>query len=305
MTGPDWRLLETFVRVAEKGSLTAGAKLLGLSQPTASRYVQALEEQIGAKLFVRHSRGLGLTERGTELFRTARALDESVQELFRKAAGLREVPRGTVRVSVNEPIGVEVLPPCFAALRRRYPEISLELVIDNAVANLSRREADVAIRMFRPDQLDLVAKRVGSVDVGLFASRAYIKKHGQPASLSEIQGQGHTLIGSDRDAAWLRAISGLGLAASDFAFRTDSLVAQIEAVLAGVGIGGMQLGIARKYPNLVRVFPEFAFEPLETWVVMHGDLRGNPPVRVVFDELCTFLESYAGSPETLSRPASR
>jgi DNA-binding transcriptional LysR family regulator len=303
MAGPDWRLLETFVRVAEKGSLTAAARALGLSQPTASRYVQALEEQIGAKLFVRHSRGLGLTERGTELFRTARALDENVQELFRKAAGLREVPRGTVRVSVNEPIGVEVLPPCFAALRRHYPEISLELVIDNAVANLSRREADVAIRMFRPDQLDLVAKRVGQVEVGLFASRAYVRKHGQPEALKDIQG--HTLVGSDRDAAWLRAITALGLSASDFAFRTDSLVLQIEAVLAGVGIGGMQLGIARKYPNLVRIFPDFAFEPLETWVVMHGDLRGNPPVRVVFDELCTFLGSYAGSPETLSRPASR
>src|SRR5450432_3445383 len=118
MTGPDWRLLETFVRVAEKGSLTAAARVLGLSQPTASRYVQELEEQIGAKLFVRHSRGLELTERGAELFRTARALDESVQELFRRAAGLREIPRGTVRVSVNEPIGVYVLPACFAALRR-------------------------------------------------------------------------------------------------------------------------------------------------------------------------------------------
>ena len=139
--------------------------------------------------------------------------------------------------------------------------------------------------------------------MGLFASRPYIRKHGQPESLADIKG--HTLIGSDRDASWLRAISGLGLAASDFAFRTDSLVAQIEAVLAGVGIGGMQVGIARKYPTLVRIFPDFAFEPLETWVAMHADLRGNPPVRVVFDELCTFLKGYASSPEAVTRPASR
>lgn len=292
MAGPDWRLLETFVRVAELGSLTAGARQLGLSQPTASRYVKELEEQIGAKLFVRHSRGLGLTERGAELNRRARALDESVQELFRQAAGLREVPRGTVRVSMNEPIGVHVAPPCFAALRRRYPEIAVELVIDNAVANLSRREADVAVRMFRPEQLDLVAKRVGAVEVGLFASRAYLRKHGSPADLASAKS--HTLIGSDRDPAWLRVVTGLGLSASDFAFRTDSLLAQIEATVAGVGIGGLQLGIARKFPTLARVLPEFTFAPLETWVVMHGDLRGNPPVRVVFEELCTFLGAYAG-----------
>jgi DNA-binding transcriptional LysR family regulator len=303
MAGPDWRLLETFVRVAESGSLTAAARRLGLSQPTASRYVQALEEQIGAKLFVRHSRGLGLTERGSELFRTARALDESVQEVFRKAAGLREVPRGTVRVSVNEPIGVEVLPPCFASLRYAYPEISLELVIDNAVANLSRREADVAIRMFRPDQLDLIAKRVGTVEIGLFGSRTYIQEHGQPDGL--VDARAHTLIGSDRDASWLRAISALGLAPSDFAFRTDSLVAQIQAVLAGVGIGVLHLGIARKYSTLVRVLPDVAFEPLETWVVMHGDLRGNPPVRVVFDELCRFLQGYSLPPAAVSPSASR
>jgi len=192
---------------------------------------------------------------------------------------------------VNEPIGVHVLPPCFAKLRRDYPEIAVEVVIDNHVANLSRREADVAVRMFRPEQLDLVARKVGAVDVGFFASRAYVRRFGQPKSLAEATR--HTLIGSDRDPAWARAIAALGLSPEHFAFRSDSILAQIEAVVGGVGIGGMQLGIARRYSTLVRILPDFVFEPLEVWVVMHQDLRGNPAVRAVFEGLSAFLGAYA------------
>jgi DNA-binding transcriptional LysR family regulator len=290
MAGPDWKLLETFVRVAETGSLTAAARALGTSQPTASRAIAALEEELGASLFVRHSRGLGLTERGAELFAEAKRLDDGVQALFRHAAGLRELPAGTVRLSVNEPLGVHVLPPCFAALRRDYPDITLEVVIDNAVSNLSRREADVAVRMFRPEQLDLVARKVGSVLVGLFASKQYVKRHGVPASLADAKR--HTLIGSDRDPSWARGIAKLGLSPADFAFRTDNLLAQIQAIVAGVGIGGTQVGIARKLPELVRVLPELAFEPLETWVVMHQDLRGSPAVRVVFEAVSELLVKH-------------
>src|SRR5262245_26411641 len=117
MTQWDWSLVQTFVRVAETGSLTAAAKALGTSQPTASRNIQALEDVVGARLFVRHSRGLALSERGAELFSSARALEESVEALFRRATGTRDAPKGNVRVTVNEPLGVYVLQPCFAALR--------------------------------------------------------------------------------------------------------------------------------------------------------------------------------------------
>jgi DNA-binding transcriptional LysR family regulator len=291
MAEPDWKLLETFVHVARTGSLTAAARALGTSQPTVSRAIAELEEQLGARLFVRHSRGLGLSERGADLYEDAKRLDEGVHALFRRAAGLREVPAGTVRLSVNEPLGALALPPCFAALRRDYPDIALEVVIDNAIANLSRREADVAVRMFRPQQLDLVARKVGLVRVGLFASKSYLERHGAPTSLEDAAR--HTLVGSDRDPAFLREIARLGLTPAHFAFRTDNLLAQIQAIVAGVGIGGSQLGIARLFPELVRVLPGFDFEPLEAWVVMHQDLRGNPAVRVVFEAVSAFLERYA------------
>lgn len=314
MASPHWKLLETFVRVAEAGSLTAAAEALGSSQPTASRNVRALEEAVGARLFVRHSRGLTLSDRGAELFASARELDAGVQALFRRAAGLRENPKGTVRVTVNEPLGVHVLPPCFAKLRVDFPEISIEVVIDNRVANLSRREADVAVRMFRPEQLDLVAKKVGVIEIGFFASRSYVDRCGVPASPADA-GR-HTLIGLDRDPSFPRLAASIGLRPEQFAFRTDSILAQIEAIASGVGIGGMQVPMARKFPGLVRVLADVRIDPLETWIVMHQDLRGDAAVRAVYDALAQALKAYgdgatvrdvsrADAPEHPSRPGPR
>jgi DNA-binding transcriptional LysR family regulator len=294
MANPDWKLVETFVRVAETGSLTAAAALLGTSQPTASRNVRALEDALGARLFVRHSRGLSLSDRGADLFASAKALDDGVQSLFRRAAGLGELPKGTVRVSVNEPIGVHVLPDCFAALGHEFPGISIELVIDNRVANLSRREADVAVRMFRPEQLDLVARRLDGIELGFFASRDYAERRGLPSSIGDLSA--HTLVGGDRDPSFPRAVAALGLRPEQFTFRTDSILAQIEAIVRGVGIGGTHLGIAARFPDLVRVLPTIRIEPLEVWIVMHQDLRGDPAVRKVFEALSAALEAYCRDP---------
>jgi DNA-binding transcriptional LysR family regulator len=294
MADPDWKLLETFVRVAETGSLTAAAELLGTSQPTASRNVKELEEAIGTRLFVRHSRGLSLSDRGADLFASAKALDEGVKSLFRRASGLGEDPKGTVRVSVNEPIGVHVLPDCFATLRQEFPDVAIELVIDNRVANLSRREADIAVRMFRPEQLDLVARRIGDIELGFFASRGYVTRRGLPNSAGDLSG--HTLIGSDRDPSFPRAVAALGLQPEQFTFKTDSILAQIEAIVRGVGIGGTHLGIAARYPDLVPVLPSIRVDPLDVWIVMHQDLRGDPAVRKVFDAMSAALESYCGDP---------
>ena len=145
-----WTLIEAFVRVAEEGSLTRAAKALRVSQPTLSRHIQALEEQLGVPLFVRHARGLSATERGLELLASAREVDEGVQQFLRRATGLRVEPEGSVRVSAAEPIAVHVLCPAFARLRTAHPKIALEIVVDNSIANLSRREADIAVRMVRP-----------------------------------------------------------------------------------------------------------------------------------------------------------
>jgi len=285
----DWSWFQTFVSAAKAGSFTAAAEALGSSQPTVSRHIQALEDALGVTLFVRHARGLALTDRGAELLDTAESLGTQVDALMRRATGMREVPAGDVRVSANEPIGVHVLMPCLAKLRAKHPDVQVELVIDNRSADLRRREADIAVRMFEPRQLDLIAKRIGEVSLGLFASRAYIKKHGKPCSIADREG--HTLIGFDNDPDWARQIRELGLSSADFAFRTDSLNAQLAAVTAGVGIAGTHVRIAERL-GLVRVLPELPIAPLPIWLVTHEELRTSAAVRVVFNALEEHLRKH-------------
>ena len=285
-----WELLEAFVNVARAGSFTAAAKMAAVSQPTLSRAIAELEERLGVQLFVRHSRGLELTDRGAELLAGAREVEDRVQDVLRRATGLREKPSGIVRVSAGEPIGVAVLCPAFAELRTTYPDVALELVVDNGPSNLSRREADIAVRMFRPTQLDLVAKRLGAVELAPFASREYVALRGTPRSLADLGN--HTFIGLDRDPSWVRTLARLGLDNAAFAFRTDHIMAHIEAVRAGVGIGVLHVLMGLSDPGLVRMDVPLPFEPLECWLVVHQDVRGNPAVRVVYEALERQLDAY-------------
>jgi DNA-binding transcriptional LysR family regulator len=288
-----WSLIEAFVRVADAGSLTHAARQLRVSQPTLSRQIQALEEQLGVGLFVRHARGLRLSERGADLLAAAREVDNDVQTFLRRAMGLREEPEGSVRISAAEPVAIHVLMPALAQLRAEHPRVSLELVADNSASNLSRREADVAVRMFRPTQPDLVAKRLGRVELGLYASRAYIERNGIPRGVHDVEG--HTLIGFDRDASWHATILALGLTPELFTVRTDSIAAQTEAVRAGVGIGALHANLARRDPQLVRVLDEVPIEPLEVWLVVHQDVRANAAVRAALAALERVLRDYLAS----------
>jgi DNA-binding transcriptional LysR family regulator len=290
-----WSLIETFIRVAQHGSLSSAAKTLHISQPTLSRQVQALEEELGFPVFVRHARGLSLTDRGQALLARAEQLDGEVQQLLLQAKGLRQDPAGVVRISASEPIAVFALPKPIATLRRMHPKIDIELVVDNSPANLSRREADVAVRMFRPEQLDLVCKKVSSIEMGLFGSAEYVAHHGAPKDLQDARG--HTLIGFDRDSSWLETIRRFGLKEKDFRFRCDSMVAHLEAMRAGVGLGAIHLSLARRFPELLRVIPELTFADTGIWLVVHADVQKNPAIRVVLEALERGLIDYADLPE--------
>ena len=248
MSSPDWEHLGTFVAVAAHGSLTAAAQQRGISQPTAGRHIQALEEALGVTLFVRHARGLTLTDQGAELFEESREVASRMEAIFRRARGEEAAElSGTVRVTAAEPIGAHALAPCFAQLRRDLPQVAIELVVDNSPANLSRREADIAARMFKPTQLDLVARRIGEVKIGMFASRSYVKRHGKPRGMDADSG--HTWIGMDRDPSFHEFIRQLGISPRVFGFRCDSILAQIQAVKEGIGIGGLHLSLAARDPE--------------------------------------------------------
>ncbi len=289
---PAWDLYRSFLAVLDEGSLSKAARNLGLTQPTLARHIEQLEASLGATLFTRSPRGLVATDTALVLAPDARTMQSAAAALKRAASGAADVIEGTVRITASVVIGAEVLPGILRDLHAKHPKLSFELALSNETSDLLRRDADVAIRMTRPKQTALVAKRVGDVMLGLHAHRDYIRRHGAPKTLAECVN--HTLIGFDRDPAGLQFIKllRLPLTRDMFAYRTDSDAALLNAIRAGCGLGVCQNGIGKR-DNLVRLLPHELEFPLETWIVMHEDQRSNARMRVVFDYLAEGMSAYA------------
>ncbi|TDG10724.1 LysR family transcriptional regulator [Paraburkholderia guartelaensis] len=289
---PNWEWYRSFLQVLESGSLSAAARALGITQPTVGRHVESLEAALGLTLFTRSSDGFSPTEAANELRPYAVGLAMTSAALRRAASGHGSGVRGTVRLTASEVIGVEVLPPILAALRHEYPELRIELVLSNRADDLLRREADIAIRMFRPVQEALIAKRVGAIDVGLHAHERYLALHGVPKSMKELTR--HSIIGFDHENAFIRSVQPRFAAYSrhNFAFRADSDLAQLAAIRAGFGIGGCQSPLAARDPKLVRVLRDEFSLSLDTWVAMHEDLRTSARCTVTFAALASGLSAY-------------
>jgi DNA-binding transcriptional LysR family regulator len=211
--------------------------------------------------------------------------------LRRTASGGAKADRGTVRVAASEMIGCEVLPPMLTSFRDSHPGITLELALSNRNEDLLRRDADIAVRMVRPRQKSLVARRIGKSPIGFYAHRNYVEKYGLPKEIAELEQ--HCLIGFDRDDLALRSLGKLPrpVTRDNFGFRCDSDLAQFAALKAGVGIGGCQHNIARRHPELVPVLKAIRFE-LEVWVAMHEDMRSAGRVRVLFDHIAAGLSAF-------------
>lgn len=229
-SGVTWDLYRSFLAVVREGSLSGAARRLGLTQPTVGRHVDALERSLGCALFTRHRAGLSPTDQALDLVPHAQAMEVAAAALVREISGEAEEPRGTVRITASEVVGCEILPALLAGFRAEHPGIALELVTSDRVTNLLTREADIAVRMTRPGQGALVAKRIGAVPIGLFAHREYLRRNAMPRTVAELGG--HSLIGFDQDErayATLRA-HGIELERGLFDFRTDSNPAQLAAL---------------------------------------------------------------------------
>jgi len=211
---------------------------------------------------------------------------------MRAASGPGRAVKGTVRLSASEIVGAEILPPVLSALRERYPQLEIELVLTNAVENLLHRDADIAVRMVEPHQEALVVKRVGTITVGLHAHQRYLARAGVPKDLKGLQS--HTLIGFDRETPAIRSMRrrAPGFESIRFALRTDSDIAQLMAIKAGFGIGFCQVVLARQDPDLVRVLPAAFDLKLGVWIAMHENLRSTPRCRAMFDGLAGGLKRY-------------
>ncbi len=285
----NWELYRTFLGVLEHASLSGAARALGLAQPTVGRHVAALEQALGVALFTRSQAGLTPTDAALALRVYAEAMRTNAAALRRAVGSHGDGVRGTVRISASEIIGVEVLPPILAGLSAEHPELRIELVLSNRVQDLLRREADIAVRMTPPRQELLIARRVGAVELGLYAHADYLARRGSPARLADLTA--HALIGFDEETPFLRAAKQRlpGWERKNFSQRCDSDVAQLALIRAGAGIGVCQVPIGARDPRLVRVLADEITIPLETWLVMHEDLRNSTPCRVTFDRLVAGL----------------
>jgi DNA-binding transcriptional LysR family regulator len=290
-----WELYRSFLAVLKEGSLSGAARALGVAQPTVGRHVAALEKSLRLALFTRSQVGLIPTEAALSLRNFAESMQSTAAALERAASSQGAGVSGTVRVTASDVIGVEVLPPIVAALRDRHPDLAVELVLSNRVQDLLRREADIAVRMVRPRQELLVARRIGQIDVGLHAHQRYLTQHGTPRSPADLAK--HSLIGFDQATAFVRNASKAfaGWRREAFALRTDSDLAQLALIRAGAGIGACQAAIARRDDALVRILPKQFSLSLETWVTMHEDLRNSPRCRVTFDSLVKGLQRHVDS----------
>ena len=294
MPAPEWDHYRSFLAVVTSGSLSGAARALGLTQPTVGRHIEALEAALGGSpLFTRSPGGLRPTEAALALRPHAEAMALAAEAFVRTASGEADAVRGSIRITASEIVGAEVLPPILTDFREDHPEVVIELALSNRPEDLLRREADIAVRMVRPAQDALLARRIGTVALGLFAHRRYLQKHGAPTRLNE---PGQTAIGFDRDPSVTRAAAALDMPLSRefFAFRSDSDLAQLAALRAGFGVGACMFGIARRDPDLVQVLGELGFE-LEMWVVMHEDLKTSRRMRLMFDHLVGALSAYAAT----------
>jgi DNA-binding transcriptional LysR family regulator len=300
MLSLDWDHYRTFLAILQEGSQSGAARALGLTQPTVSRHLDALELAAGKPLFLRSYQGLLPTETALSMRSYAETMAASAAALARAASGDSASPEGTVRISVSEVIGLEVLPPILAELQERYPRLTIELSLSDAVEDLLKQQADIAVRMVEPTQGALVSRKIGGIPIGVFAHRRYLERHGWPETLEDLSG--HRLIGFDRQLVYVREAMKAypAMAQVHFHFRSDSNVAQLAMIRAGGGIGMCQVGLAARDPDLIQLLAGQFDMQLMTFLVMHENLKMVPRCRVAFDALADGLLAYRGTVDGLT-----
>ncbi|MFN4273729.1 MAG: LysR family transcriptional regulator [Aliihoeflea sp.] len=286
-TSVEWNDQRIFLAVLEEGSLAGAARRLGLSHPTVRSRIEVLEKALGTLLFTRSANGLTPTETAEALREPARAMAMASDFFVRQASAVGGAIAGTVRISVPEFMGIEVIPEMLARLRETHPSIRIELSLSNLPADLLAREVDVAVRTVQPKQDALVARKVAAIPLGLFASPVYLARRGQPRKVTDLGS--HDFIGPDRNRTDLAFAEGFGLIRDQLVLRTDSHPAQLAAARAGVAIALAQVPVGERDPKLVRLLPDLEAAVMETWIVTHENLTRVPRVRAVFDSL---VESF-------------
>ncbi|ALL14337.1 LysR family transcriptional regulator [Caulobacter henricii] len=290
----DWNRARAFLITAEEGSLSAAARALGMAQPTLGRQVEALQEELGVVLFERVGRGLALTPSGLELLDHVRAMGEAAGRVSLTAAGQSQSVQGKVVLAASEIHAAFILPGFLAKLRQSHPGIEVEIVVSSRASDLRRREADIAIRNFRPVEPDLVATKIRDVPARLYATPAYLERLGSPRLPYDLRNA--DFISIDGSGMFLKGLVAMGLPLTErnFPVLTESYLVMWELVKQGVGIGILDGSIGDAEPRVVRALPDL--EPLmfPIWLVAHRELNTSRRFRIVFDLLAAELRARGG-----------
>lgn len=289
MKNLDWNRARAFLATAEAGSLSAASRTLGLSQPTLSRQIAAFEAELDVTLFERIGKRLLLTETGENLLHHVRAMGEAASAVTMAASGSAEAIEGRVSISASDAYTAYIMPEIVERIRREAPQITLALVSSNALSDLHRREADIAIRHVRPEGDGLIARLARESAAYFYASRAWVDRHGLPGSIGEIARD--DLIGfedTERFSQHLRSF-GVDVAADGFQLVSESGVAVWEMAKRGLGVCVMAREIAMRTEGVVQLFPEAPLTLFPVWLVTHRELRTSRRIRLVYEILADEL----------------
>lgn len=288
----DWNQARAFLATAEHGSLSAAARALGQTQPTVGRQVTALEDELGVALFDRAGRGLILTDPGRELLIHMREMGAAAERAALTATGQSQTLRGTVSITASDVFSANLLPRVIADLGRKTPEIDIEVIAANDLRDLSRREADIAIRHVRPEDPNLTARLLGEGTGRFYAAPAYIDRRGRPETRADLSR--HDFVGfldTDEMCAFL-AQRDIQITAQNIRYRTDSGLVLWELVRAGLGIGIMSDDTGRTTPDVDLILPNEPVFAFPIWLVTHRELHSSRRIRTVFDHLADALTAH-------------
>jgi DNA-binding transcriptional LysR family regulator len=283
----DWDKLKAFHAAAEAGSLTSAADQLQRSQSAISRQIAALETQLGVSLFHRHARGLQLTEQGRILQHATHEIASRVAIAEATLQDSREKPQGELRITAPVALGTFWLVPRLTPFMQAYPEIRLQLLLDDTELDLSSLEAEAAVRLWRPTRADLIARKLMNVSQHLYASEDYLKDNPPPERPEDLDG--HSLVvygvpGSTplKDLDWAMW-AGHGQSARLPRLRVNTVLGVRRAIEAGLGIGSLPDYLAHASNRLVRVLPQLSGPEFEVFYVYPEELRGSRRI-VAFGE---------------------
>ena len=295
----DWNLLRSFIAVFDTGTLTEAARRLGTTQPSVGRHLRELEGLLGETLFTRTPGRLTPTERARTLHAATAGMGGAVREAERLFVDGEERIVGAVRVAVSEVHAYYVVTPMLAPLLNEQPELEIELSVSNQADNLLRRDADIAVRFFRPEQDDVIARKVGDTELGLYAHESYLQRYGEPTGYEPPAGAFYT--GFDRDPTPIASLlhGAPPTAPIPFRFRSDAVLARHAAIECGAGVGIYFTDVAAERPGLKRVLADRVHLKQEVWLCAHDELRRSARMRFVWDRLGDALEQrYGGTRAT-------